>query len=310
MSASHSVLPELRLLSMGAAGLVFQVTPQIALKHARIKGSERIEHENRIFELLETNPPCPHIISSFLRLPDHNFLEYMAGGNLEDRLRARQSRGSTGEVITVLSLEPTDLVLRWMRELTGATAWLESLGLVHGDIRPANLLLSSENHLKLSDFDSAAKLGDISEGGAPPYARLQGAEAGSGNSTFGLVGARTEQFAIGSVFYYLTRGHEPYEDAQPSGPEVVKKLKNLEFPEVHLDDAKDQVIHKCWHGEFHSMKQLEAEQQLLNADQVDSAENVNILGVQREECQRAYPTWKPFIDQEVSRIQGLIAGGS
>ena len=44
-------------------------------------------------------------------------------------------------------------------DLCGAVAWLESLGLVHGDLRPDNLLLDKGDHLKLVDFDCAEEIG-------------------------------------------------------------------------------------------------------------------------------------------------------
>ena len=48
--------------------------------------------------------------------------------------------------------------------------------------------------------------------GATPYVRLLGTEAGEDRGRFGFLGARTEQFAIRSVYYYLTRGYEPYDN--------------------------------------------------------------------------------------------------
>ncbi|EAL91111.1 hypothetical protein KXX54_006936 [Aspergillus fumigatus] len=91
-------------------------------------------------------------------------------------------------------------------ELCSAVSWLESLGRVHGDIRPPNLLLDAEDHLKLADFDSVASVGEPYAGAAPPWARLLGSEAGSENGTFGMCGARTEQFAIGSIIYSMKGG--------------------------------------------------------------------------------------------------------
>ncbi|KAL4769065.1 hypothetical protein BDW60DRAFT_219232 [Aspergillus nidulans var. acristatus] len=94
-------------------------------------------------------------------------------------------------------------------ELCSAAAWLESLGCVDGDIRPRTLLLDAEDHLKPTDFDGVASIGEPYVGAAFPWARLLGPEAGSEDGTFGMRGARTEQFAIGSVIYTMTRGFEP-----------------------------------------------------------------------------------------------------
>lgn len=74
-------------------------------------------------------------------------------------------------VTTVHKLEPLPLRLEWMNDLAQAIAFLESLRLAHGDLRPKNVLLD-RNRLKLSDFDSAAKIGTIYEACMAPYGRL------------------------------------------------------------------------------------------------------------------------------------------
>lgn len=45
-----------------------------------------------------------------------------------------------------------------MDSLAQAVAFVESLNLVHGDLRPENTLLNG-NQLKLSDFDRTAEIG-------------------------------------------------------------------------------------------------------------------------------------------------------
>ena len=148
-----------------------------------------------------------------------------------------------------------------MAELTDAIAWLESIGYVHGDLRPPNLLLDSEDHLKVVDFDNASKTGSVFDGCQPPYARVLGDEAAEDRGTFGYHGPRTEQFAIGSVFYYMTRGYEPYDDewlGEDHGPMVVDLLQAKKFPRMS-EDATDNMIQKCWHGEYESINSLKLE---------------------------------------------------
>lgn len=286
----------LQLISWGAVGVVFVVSDRIVAKQARTLANKGMKHEHHIFDVLEAKPPCPHIVRSFLRLPDINFLENMTGGNLEARLRAHQVREGR-EFVSVRSPVPTNLVSRWMAELADAMAWLEKLGLAHGDIRPSNLLLNSADHLKLADFDCAAELGRQElEAGAPPYARLQGLEAGEQKGTFGLLGPRTEQFAIGSVFYYLTRGYEPYEDTPGLGPEVVYLLQNKQFPLTNPDDARDAVIRKCWHGDFSSVQQLAIEVESLRLDHEREDPSGDSCQDRRQECLEWYKTWTPSID--------------
>jgi serine/threonine protein kinase len=196
-------------------------------------------------------------------------LVFLSGGILEQRLQAHQIRDGTDCSSTVLQVskkEPIHLVEQWIMELSDAAAWLESLGLAHGDIRPPNLLLDGEYHLKLADFDCVAEIGTPADGSAPPWARVLGPEAGCEDGTFGVYGARMEQFAIGSVLYYMTRGYEPYEDedfGQGKGPIVVDRLRYIVFPDLG-EGCLDQIIKRCWKGEFALLKDLAEETKLLH----------------------------------------------
>ncbi|CAD0056144.1 unnamed protein product [Aureobasidium pullulans] len=98
--------------------------------------------------------------------------------------RDEQNGWKVLEITQALDSQDID---RWMEQLCDVAATLERLGLAHNDIRPGNMLLDAERNLKLADLDRI--------------------DAGS----YGKVGARTEIFAIGSVFYSLLRGYEPYE---------------------------------------------------------------------------------------------------
>jgi serine/threonine protein kinase len=44
-------------------------------------------------------------------------------------------------------------------EIASAIAYLEELGLAHGDFWPANILLNKDDHIKLADFDYSVKFG-------------------------------------------------------------------------------------------------------------------------------------------------------
>jgi len=65
------------------------------------------------------------------------------------------------------------------------TAWLKSKQYAHGDIRPHNLLLDDKDHLKLTDFGSAAKYGSHLEVGTPLYARWHSVEIGDEDNSLG-----------------------------------------------------------------------------------------------------------------------------
>ena len=265
-----AALGEPRLLTFGNVGIVYQITDAIAVKRAFADGNEGIHNEYRIYDMLESLPSCPNLVRSFYRIPSANFLQYLGGGTIDQRLRQHQTRDPANDrVVHVRDREPEWLVRRWMAELADAIAWLESLGYVHGDIRPPNLMLDDQDHLKVVDFDNASKIGSEFDGCQPPYARLLGDEAAEdGWGTFGFYGPRTEQFAIGSVFYYMTRGCEPYDNewfGKDHGRIVVDLLQEKKFPPRN-ETPTDTIIHKCWHGEYESVRSLKLEVMRLHRD--------------------------------------------
>ena len=265
-------LHDFRLLSYGNLGWVYKINERIVVKIPRKKGNESFTREIQAFDIFEQHPPCPNIAQSFLRIPQGIFLPCFKGGTLEQRLRASQTRDKENcgnRVIGIAKKEPIALVERWIMELSNAAAWLESLGYVHGDMAPQNLVLDEFEHLKLIDFESLAEIGTDSEGSHPPWARLQGSEAGEEEGTFGPYGPRTEQFAIGSILYLMTRGFEPYEDddfGPEHGPIVVDRLRQMEFPELS-EGHLDRIIQNCWTGKFGLLQDLARETQLLDGAQ-------------------------------------------
>ncbi|KAH8722763.1 hypothetical protein GQ44DRAFT_761641 [Phaeosphaeriaceae sp. PMI808] len=97
------------------------------------------------------------------------------------------------------------------KETHSGCAGLESISLVHGDIRPPNILIDAEGHVKLYNFNHVVKIREWLDAGTEPFARLLGDEGGRDRGTYGKTGPQTEQFALGSVFYSITRGYNLYE---------------------------------------------------------------------------------------------------
>jgi serine/threonine-protein kinase len=73
-------------------------------------------------------------------------MPYMSGGTLEDLL-------DDG----VLTLEEARAVLE---QLTAALAYIHGLGILHRDVKPANILFDRDHHLYLADFGIASWLGE------------------------------------------------------------------------------------------------------------------------------------------------------
>jgi hypothetical protein len=107
-----------------------------------------------------------------------------------------------------------------------------------------------------------------------PYGRLLGRESSQDQGTAGLLGHRTEQFALGSLYYLINYGLEVYGDQcfgdDPSGrehgPVVLDLLQNMIFPELNREPMIDSIIKKCWYGEYRTIAELAADTEKLCGD--------------------------------------------
>lgn len=290
-------LEDLPWLSWGANCYVYEVNPLIVVKIPKSGTEEReqFRKEIKIFEILSCYPPCPQLISCFLHTDDGIFLEYMRDVCLSWRIQQNHTRNpETMQVTSVERLEPLSLRATWMNDLAQGVAFLESLGLAHGDLRPENVLLD-RNRLKLADFDCTATVGSEFEACIAPWGRVLGSEAGARSGQAGELGPRTEQFALGSLYYLINYGFEVYDDClfgddptgKEHGPVVVDLLQKMIFPELNREAAIDSIIRKCWHGEYQSIAELVEDTGRLDvaADEPSGAMPLEQFASRRKLCE-------------------------
>lgn len=166
--------PGVHWIWAGGISFVYEVHPRIVVKVPKSGEFEReqLRRELEIYEVFSRHPPCPSVVQCFFRAENGIFLEYMRGMvfmsgsqpccgakfllldvSLSTRIQSNHVRDQqTLVVIKVNKLEPLSLRKKWMNELAQGVAFLESLNLAHGDLRPENVLLDRDQ-LKLSDFD-------------------------------------------------------------------------------------------------------------------------------------------------------------
>jgi len=177
----------------------------------------------------------------------------------------------------VEKLETLQLRKEWMNDLTQAVACLESLNLAYGDVRPENILLDRDR-LKLSDFDCTAETGTTCEGISSTCGRiLNDNETDQGEcGTSGLLGPRTEQFALGSIYHYIKYGFEPYgdrcltEDPHEHGLKTLDLLQDMLFPNLDGNDPLiNNIIDKCWHNKYATISELASCTKVLLDERID-----------------------------------------
>lgn len=231
-------------LARGAGGQVFVINDDVVFKCPTMfdnpaprqademkEGVKRISHEKAIHQVLMKHPH-PNIVRCILCVPEGFFMERMVM-TLRDRTEHQPSRAISSRT-----------QLRWIEQLSGAVAWLEKLGLVHGDLRPANILLTADDNIRLADFDTCVRIGEELLAASEPFCKL-----GQGYET-PPAGPISEQFALASCIYTIRFNQIPMVDLD--APSRVQKIIKNEMPQTE-DETFGDLIQSCWQGKYASI---------------------------------------------------------
>ncbi|KAG6297872.1 hypothetical protein E4U09_001194 [Claviceps aff. purpurea] len=145
----------------------------------------------------------------------------------------------------LLMKHPHPNIARWITQLASALSWIEGLAFVHGDLRPANILLTANDNIRLADFDVSVKIGERPQTAVEPYAKL------NGGLKFPDAGPITDQFALGSCICTIRFGHIPLDELDPL--DRTQKLMNNEYPSTENDAEFGGVTLSCWQGQYTSV---------------------------------------------------------
>ncbi len=124
-------------------------------------------------------------------------MEYLAGGSLEQRLRADGA-------------EPPGLALEWLGQTAAALDAAHREGVVHRDVKPANLLLDRNDQVHVADFGiaSAAGLGSLTQTGTVlGTASYLSPEQAKGERTT----PASDRYSLAVVAFELLTGRRPFE---------------------------------------------------------------------------------------------------
>ena len=158
-------------------------------------------------------------------------MEYIAGKTLEHHLDP-----------SVLTCQRA---CAWTADLAGALAVAHRAGILHGDVKPGNILVTAENKVKLGDFGIARYASQVSGSGrlmgTPAYLapeQIQGQPQD----------ARSDQFALGIVLHQMLTGTRPF-DGSSLGAVCAQILNAAPEPPSRrnpaVSPALDAIVARC-----------------------------------------------------------------
>lgn len=110
----------------------------------------------------------------------------------------------------VRAVEAKEFNLEWVKELFQALVGLHERGVVHGDLKPHNILINSEGKIKLCDFGSAVLLNDEEEnffvGGTTAYTPPEALSADPKQEH----SYKRDVYAAGLTSYFMITGRVPF----------------------------------------------------------------------------------------------------
>jgi serine/threonine-protein kinase len=213
---AESVLPgrytSVALIASGGMGDVYRATDNelgrlVAIKVLAERHSQNAEVRSRFKREAHTAARLsthPHVVTVF-DVGEHAgrpfiVMEYLEGGSVYDRLRS----------------EPIGhaLALTWIWQAATALDTAHARGIVHRDVKPANLLLDHKDDVHVTDFGIASAVGldTLTMPGAvlgtagylsPEQARGEPATAAS------------DRYALGVVAFELLTGRRPFATETP-----------------------------------------------------------------------------------------------
>ena len=232
-----------RPLGKGHFGAVYLVTSKLTnklyamkeIQTSKYKSQEEVNQVEKEIKLLE-NLRHPHVITYFNSFKQNGniyiVIEYINGGSLEDLLMKNIKQQKSIDEKTLWDL--------LIQSLSGLLYLHEKRKIIHRDIKPDNLLLDSEGHLKISDFGvSAIKSDEVDDllkchGTVAGPIQFMAPEMCLGDA----YDFKSDIYMLGLTFWFMASNNLP-ERKLSLGPLIIPiKNPNAKLPDCYSEMLK------------------------------------------------------------------------
>lgn len=218
-----------KLLGQGAFGQVWlgrdlNTGRQVAVKFYLHRGGVNWSLLSREVKHLVNMSTGRHIVQilgvGWEAEPPYYVMEYLENGSLEDLIRARGALG-INESVTLF------------REIAGGLNFAHGKGVLHCDLKPANVLLDHDWRPRIADFGQSR----MSHEQSPSLGTLfyMAPEQSDLNA---LVDARWDVYALGAILYSMLVGSPPHRSN-----DTVKKLDTAATLPERLQRYRETILH-------------------------------------------------------------------
>jgi serine/threonine protein kinase len=161
----------------------------------------------------------------------YQVLEYVDGDNLADMIASEKEL-------------PVTVVLRLMIDIAEALDHIHSLGIIHGDVKPENIMVSSGGAPILVDLGlaGAVELAVLRDSvfGTPAYISPEGWNC--------IWDTRSDLWAFGMVLHYLLTRSIPFETADEAGiVEIISRPEPLDLSALResVPEPVFRIVERC-----------------------------------------------------------------